>query len=108
MLDELVKSIVKESVRQTLQELGALDKGKQNIPETMTVKQAAEYLGMSTQWMYEHTKDLPHEKRGRKTIFNKSELDDWRKEQKAVKEELKQQIIHVNPANGKRGFYKVV
>lgn len=108
MLEELVKSIVKESVKETLKELGAFDKVKQNTPETMTVKQVAEYLGMSIQWVYEHTKEMPHEKRGRKTIFNKSELDDWREEQRAAKAELKKQIIHVNPTSGKRGLYKVI
>lgn len=108
MLDELIQSIVKESVKQTLKELGAFDKENQNIPETMTVKQAAEYLGMSVQWVYEHTKELPHEKRGRKTLFNKSEIDEWREEQRAAKAELKQQIIHVNTTSSKRGLYKIV
>lgn len=107
MLEELIKSIVSETVKKTLLELGALEQSNKNAPETMTVKQLAEYLGMSVQWCYEHTKELPHEKRGRKTLFIKSEIDQWRQEQRAVKEEKKRKI-NVSLASNKRGLYKVV
>jgi excisionase family DNA binding protein len=108
MLDELIKSIVSETVKQTLQELGALDQRNQDVPDTMTVKQLAKYLNMSEQWVYEKTKEMPHEKRGRKTLFIKSEIDEWRQEQREEKENRKQKTIKISSAKPRQGLYKVV
>jgi excisionase family DNA binding protein len=108
MLDELIKSIVSETVKQTLQELGALDQRNQDVPDTMTVKQLAKYLNMSEQWVYEKTKEMPHEKRGRKTLFIKSEIDEWRQEQREEKENRKQKTIKISSAKPRNGLYKVV
>lgn len=108
MLDELIKSIVSETVKQTLQELGALEQRNQDVPDTMTVKQLALYLGMSEQWVYEHTKELPHEKRGRKTLFIKSEIDEWRQQQREEKEFKKHKTVSVCKSKTRNGLYKVV
>lgn len=108
MLDELIKSIVAETVKQTLQELGALDQRNQNVPDTMTVKQLAQYLGMSEQWVYEKTKDIPHEKRGRKTLFIKSEIDEWRNNQREEKGLKKQKTVRLGASKTRSGLYKVI
>jgi len=108
MLDELIKSIVSETVKQTLQELETLDQRKQQAPDIMTTQQLADYLGMSVQWVYEHTKELPHEKRGRKTLFIKSEIDEWREQQREEKENKKQKTIKINSAKPRQGLYKIV
>lgn len=111
MLEEAIKSIVTETVKQTLQELGALQQTNHSVPETMTVKQLVEYIGMSESWVYQNTKNIPHEKRGRKTLFIKSEIDEWREQQRESKENRIQNIEHVNSiSSGKsrKGYYKVV
>lgn len=112
MLDELIQKIIEETVLLTLKKAGALQQTVQSIPEIMNPTQLAEYLGMSESWVYQHTKELPHEKRGRKTLFIKTEIDEWREQQRALKEEGKPKVVvHVNSASlGKktRGCYKVV
>jgi len=109
MLDELIKTIVFETVKQTLEQLGALDQRNQDVPDTMTVKQLAKYLGMSEQWVYEKTKELPHEKRGRKTLFIKSEIEEWRQQQREEKEARKQKTIKICSNNkASKGLYKVI
>ena len=108
MLDELVKTIVEETVRVTLKELGALEKSTLNTPEIMSTKQLADYLGMSVQWVYEHTKELPHEKIGRKTLFHKSEIDQWRKAKRQENESDKHKTIIINSVKSKSGLYKVI
>ncbi len=107
MLDELIKKIIEDTVLMTLEKTGALDINKPQTPDTMTVKQLALYLGMSEQWVYEKTKELPHEKRGRKTLFIKSEIDEWREQQREEKELDKSRTIKTC-SNKVRGNYKVV
>lgn len=106
MFDEIVRTIVEETVKVTLKELGALDHSKRKAPDVMSPKQLAEYLGVSVSWVYQNTKELPHEKRGNKTIFIKSEVDAWREGQRSGQKELKQKIVHVE--RSKRGLYKVI
>jgi excisionase family DNA binding protein len=108
MIEELIKSIVTETVQQTLKELGALDQSKLNKPEIMTTKQLAEYLNMSESWIYSNLKELPHEKCGRNVRFSKKDIDQWRREQKEAKEGIKQKIVHVSNDRNNRGLYKVV
>lgn len=111
MLDELIKSIILETVKLTLQELKTSSLNNSKVSETLTPKQLAEYLGMSESWVYQHTKELPHEKRGRRTLFIKSEIDEWRQNQRADMEDKTQNIVHVSSASSeknRRGYYKVV
>ena len=46
---------------------------------TFTPAEAAEYLGVSTQFVYRHTAcgDLPHVKVGSRTVLHKRDLDAW-------------------------------
>lgn len=109
MLDDLIKCIVIETVRQTLKELGTMDQGEKNAPNIMSPKQLADYMGVSASWVYTHTYEIPHEKRGNKTLFVKAEIDQWRQEQRKAKEVVSRRIIQVNRVDGnKRPYYKVV
>lgn len=107
ILEDEIKKIVEETVILTLKKTGTLDVGKSQIPDTMSPEQLAEYLGMSINWVYQHTKELPHEKRGRKTLFIKLEIDSWRLQQREEKELKKQKAVS-SYSNDARGLYKVV
>ncbi|RJQ54523.1 MAG: DNA-binding protein [Nitrospiraceae bacterium] len=41
----------------------------------MTVKQLSQYIGLSTQWIHNNLKDIPHLNLGNKPLFKKSEID---------------------------------
>lgn|GEM_PF-2671944 len=41
------------------------------------VKQLADYIGMSTQWIYNNKSKLPHMNINNKPLFRKSEIDTW-------------------------------
>ncbi|MFH0988483.1 MAG: helix-turn-helix domain-containing protein [bacterium] len=55
------------------------DQEKSNVrnPDLMTLKQAADYLGMSSAWMYQKKYSVPHRKIGGIFFFSKSALDKW-------------------------------
>lgn len=111
MLEETIQKIIEETVFATLKGIGVLDQSKQDAPETMNPAQLAQYLNMSESWVYQHTKELPHEKRGRKTLFIKSEIDEWRKVQRTAREEKHSKVVVVGPVrsgNNRRSYYKVV
>lgn len=77
LLDEIRKIVAEE-----------LDKRQRNQPEPMpdntafTPVEAAEYLGMSTQFVYRHCRegDLPSVKFGGRRILYKRDLDEWKAE----------------------------
>jgi len=108
MLEDLIKQIIKETVMLTLEKTGTLEISKTQTPDIMTPQQLAEYLGMSVQWVYEKTKELPHEKRGRKTLFVKSEIDEWRQQQREEKESIKHKTVKISIAKSGNGLYKVI
>ena len=103
MLEEYIKKIVEETVILTLQKLGTLEQRNKDTPNSLTVKQAANYLGMSESWIYQNIKKLPHEKRGRSIRFIKSDLDNWREEQK----ESKQQVNKTTVSKKKSNIYRI-
>lgn len=43
----------------------------------LNVKQLSDYIGMSTQWVYNNMKNLPHINLNRKPLFKKSDIDQW-------------------------------
>lgn len=43
----------------------------------LNVKQLSDYTGMSTQWIYNNMKNLPHINLNRKPLFKKSDIDQW-------------------------------
>lgn len=107
ILDDLLKKVVEEAVMLTLDKVCPLKENNNPIPNTMTTEQLAVYLGMSIQWVYKHTNELPHLKMGRKTLFLKAEIDEWRKEKREAKENLSNKTTRYSKYV-KNGFYKVV
>lgn len=43
----------------------------------LTVKQLSQYIGLSSQWVYNNIKNLPHINIGNKPLFKKSEIDNY-------------------------------
>lgn len=69
-------------------------KGKQrrlDYPEEMNAQEAAEYLNTTIKNLYQLTssRSVPHYKRGRKLMFKKAELTNWRLEKVSSSDELK-------------------
>lgn len=108
ILDDLLKKVVEETVILTLEKIVPLNESNSNqISNTLTTEQLAAYLGMSIQWVYKHTNELPHLKMGRKTLFLKTEIDEWRIEKRESKENLSGRTTRYSKSI-KNGFYKVV
>lgn len=103
MLEEYIKKIVKETVTLTLQELSTLEQKNENIPNFLTVKQAAKYLCMSESWIYKNYRKLPYKKIGRNIRFIKFDLEHWREEQK----ESKQQVNKTTVSKKKSNIYRI-
>lgn len=74
MLKETVKEVLREGIHQV----------KDNLPEILNVKEAANFLRLKLNTLYEKTsrKLIPHFKRGNKLYFRKPELESWIKEGK--------------------------
>lgn len=106
MLDEAIRKIIEETVTATLEKLNISCINQTDTKEIMNPEQLADYLGMSESWVYQNTKELPHEKRGRKTFFDKAEIDEWRKQKKEGKEVINYKSVKM-PAK-KNGIYKIV
>lgn len=71
------KEFLKDALKETFGEkLGAL---KEQLPEILDVKQAAQFLKLKLATLYEKTsrKLIPHFKKGNKLYFHLSELQEW-------------------------------
>jgi len=79
-LGESLRATVREAVKEELQNFmkEAIVPEKQ-YPERMNQKQACEYLGMSTNYLYQKTarNEIAVYKKGNRNFFKKSELDAW-------------------------------
>jgi excisionase family DNA binding protein len=102
LIDEYIKKIIEDTVKTTLKELGATKNDKSEAPEIMDVKQLAEYLNVSTSYIYQN-KQIPCERRGRKITFYKKDVDSWRQSQK----EEKQQVRNITINKSKGNIYKI-
>ncbi len=58
----------------------------ESAPEIMNVRQAAEYLGVSADWLYKHAmqKEIPAFKLGNRWKFKKTALDNWMDQKSAT------------------------
>ena len=56
----------------------------------MDLKEAAQYLPLSYRTIWEHRKEIPHFRYGKKIIFKKSELDQWMEQWRAPETDLDQ------------------
>ena len=79
---EELQALVKESIHD---EIEAFLKGlnQKIIPESLSLLEAAQYLGVSKSYMYKftHTRKIPYYKFGRSVFFSTKELDEWRSSQ---------------------------
>ena len=80
-IQELGREISKEVIK-TIKPLMTENKEKNDF--LFTVKSLANYLGVSTQWVYErvHLKEIPYIKIGKFPRFRKSDIDQWLDAQK--------------------------
>lgn len=105
MLDDLIKEIIKETVLLTLRDISSKFE-ESLVPQVMNTKQLAEYLGVSVHWVYKNTAELPHEKRGKKVLYLKGEIDEWRKNKREEKELMSSRVTIQSNVN-KNCSYKV-
>lgn len=97
------KEFLKDALKEILAEqLGAI---KQQLPDILTVQQAADFLKVKITTLYEKTsrKLIPHFKKGNKLYFHLSELQDWiRKGKVKTHEEIESEAISFTLNNNKR------
>ena len=72
------EKIIENCLRRVLEEKPDL-LVKDPEKEILSVDEAADYLGLSKQTVYQHVhkRKIPHSKRGRRLFFRRSELNDW-------------------------------
>ncbi len=73
----------------------------ENEPEDkiMTVKELSSYIGLSSQWIYNNKKDLPHINKKRKPLFRRSDIDEWLKAYHKAPDNARQPVF--NPQRNK-------
>jgi predicted DNA-binding transcriptional regulator AlpA len=59
----------------------------------LNVKQLSDYTGMSTQWIYNNIRHLPHINLNRKPLFKKSDIDQWLEQFRIKPQEAVRPII---------------
>lgn len=96
-LEELEVKL-KQWIREVLQETG---KGNRSSEKLLDANETAHYLGMKVGTLYKKTAscEIPHIKRGKKLLFEKTTLDSWlnskRKELKteSIKDSTQRSLI---------------
>lgn len=70
-----LKELISESTREVFNEMNS----KKEEKEIMNVADAAEFLNLAVQTIYGFTSlnKIPYYKRGKKLIFNRSDLKEW-------------------------------
>jgi excisionase family DNA binding protein len=88
------KEFLKGALKEILSEqLGAV---KQQLPDILNIKEAAEFLKLKISTLYEKTsrKQIPHLKKGNKLYFNLSELQNWIKQGKVkTRDEIESEAV---------------
>ena len=86
------KNFLKEALNEIIQSNRGALTGEQNIPDILDIKQAAAFLHLKVNTLYEKTseKSIPHFKKGNKLLFKRDELMAWVQEGKVkTQEELR-------------------
>jgi excisionase family DNA binding protein len=100
--EEELKNFIQQAVIQALSIRSAIAIGER-LPDIMDIKQAAAYLKLKVNTLYEKTalRLIPHSKKGGKLLFVKDELLAWVKAGKVnTLQELEfQALIHDNKKN---------
>lgn len=87
---QAIAEMVLEHLRPLLSGSGRSAGEDQSIKDDrhLNVKQLSEYLGMSSQWIYNNMNTLPHFNLNRKPLFRKSEIDAWLEQYRVKNDEV--------------------
>ena len=97
LTEDEFKTLLKETVREILKE--GNHQNKENFPEVLNVTEAAKFLRLKLNTLYEKTsrKLIPHFKKGNKLYFHKPELESWIKDGKVkTQQEIEGEAITRN------------
>lgn len=103
--EEELKNFIQQAVVQALSIRSAVAIGEQ-LPDIMDIKQAAAYLKLKVNTLYEKTalRLIPHSKKGGKLLFVRDELLNWVKAGKvSTVQELDSQALNFDTKRRKRG-----
>lgn len=110
-MEEQLKKLIKEAVREVLEEMEFNNHTRQYspsdcFPEIMNIKQAAEFVHLTESYIKNKKAELaiPHRRKGRSYLFLKSELIEWLQQ----REEEKKPKISMHPAKTKRCTTRLV
>jgi predicted DNA-binding transcriptional regulator AlpA len=68
---------IAEAIMETLKPI-LVSNGKHEAEDKwLNVKSLSDYMGMSSQWIYNNKGKLPHVNIGNKPLFRKSDIDAW-------------------------------
>ncbi|MCX6183000.1 MAG: helix-turn-helix domain-containing protein [Bacteroidetes bacterium] len=78
--EEEFKTFLKSAISEIMG--GTLHFSKPSLPDIFDIKQAADFLKLKINTLYEKTskKIIPHFKKGNKLYFNRAELQSWLQE----------------------------
>lgn len=106
MLEDIIKSIVVETVKLTLREISTT---KEKTNSTMNAKEAAEYIGMSINWVYQNLDILNYRKIGRRLSFDAKDLDSFLEERKVKSKNASNELrVKTKIKKTENDKYKVV
>ena len=93
--EEEFKDFLKQAISEVLK--GQTNQTRENLPDILDIKQAAAYLKLKVNTLYEKTslKLVPHFKKGGKLLFVREELLKWVREGKVnTLSELQTQAVN--------------
>lgn len=106
MLDEVIKNLIVETVKLTLNEISTV---RENTNSIMNAKEAAEYIGMSLSWIYQNLNILKYRKIGRRLIFNTSDLDSFLEDREVKSKNVSYELgVNTKIKKTEGSKYKVV
>ena len=76
-LSGLLRPIIAAELDRKFEEIQSQPTTAKNSDEHLTIKQAAEFLEVSQQTIYQNIKKIPHAKRFGKLYFLRSELEEY-------------------------------
>jgi len=103
--EEELKNFIQQAVVQALSIHSAVAVGEQ-LPDIMDIKQAAAYLKLKVNTLYEKTalRLIPHSKKGGKLLFVRDELLTWVKTGKVnTSQELESEALNFDSKKRRRG-----
>lgn len=83
-----------EKIERLEQTMASLSYGK----PIMSVKEVAEYLGMSKGWVDQNMDDIPCFRLGNRPMFNKEDIDKWRLNKSSIFNERSKSNVKIRIA----------